>query len=163
MGATPSSPTIESLEMSLRHRLRELRGEHSLRDWADLLYERAGYGQREKDRPIAPNTIRSYEPDEARSIPVDYILAVGVATNRNPFWILTGQGPKEWGGAGDGPGGAVLAAAQVMENVVSALRTGAFPPTLAERSLPPGPAREIGEALETLLRHAPTQRHGAGD
>lgn len=151
MSATPLS--VDALEASLRGRLEELRGEHSLRAWAALLEADASY-------KVAPNTIRSYEPEGERTIPVSYILAVGLTTNRNPFWILTGSGPEFWDAGEDGKSGAVQAAAQVMENMVEMLRSGAMPPTLVETPLPPGPAREIGEALETLLRATPRRQRG---
>lgn len=149
-----SLPSITALEASLRGRLRELRGENSLRKWVAFLEEEVQFS-------VAPNTVRSYEPEGDRSIPVDYIIAVGVAKNRNPFWILTGTGPEHWDGI-KGRSGAVAAAAQVLENIVGLLRSGALPPSLVEQPLPTGPAREIGEALETLLKLSEKSSRGRG-
>lgn len=150
-----SPPSVTALEASLRSRLRELRGKMSLRKWAAFLEEKAEYS-------VAPNTVRSYEPEGDRTIPVDYIIAVGLAKNRNPFWILTGSGPEEWDPGEEGASGAVAAAAQILENLVGLLRSGALPPSLVERSLPPGVAREMGGALETLIKLGEKASRGRG-
>jgi hypothetical protein len=149
-----SRPTssLAQMEASLRRQLKELRGDVTLRDWIDLLIKETGWGIREDGGKVSPNTIRAYEPGARESpVPVDYIIAVGILRNKNPFFLATGEGPEAWDPAA-GSGGAVMAAAQILENVVRLLRSGALPPTLVEGTLPPAMGRELGDALETLIR-----------
>lgn len=143
-GSGMSRTSLENFEKQLRARLEHLRTDQgkSLRAWCEFLDEATGY-------EAAPNTVRSYESGGSRTIPVLYVIAVGMALNKNPFWIITGVGPDSW--TGDEGQSGVLAAVEVLENVTAMLRTGALPPALAQNPIPPEDARAIGEALQTLI------------
>jgi hypothetical protein len=76
----------------LRARLRQLRTQEperaSYRRWARFLHEQIGFH-------VAANTVRAYELGE-HEIPARYVLAVALATRRDPFWLMRDEPAGGW-------------------------------------------------------------------
>jgi transcriptional regulator with XRE-family HTH domain len=71
----------------LPQRLAQIRSQHSTRDFADILQERAGLS-------VTHSMIGRYE--KGTSPPARYIAAVCTAFDVKPAWLLTGEGPRRW-------------------------------------------------------------------
>lgn len=71
----------------LPERLAQVRDQHSTRDFARALKERAGLS-------VTHSMVARYE--QGTSPPARYVAAVCRAFDVKPAWLLTGYGPRRW-------------------------------------------------------------------
>lgn len=84
---------IEAILEEVRERLKAIRTENprykrGLRRWVQFLEDRTGFR-------VGFTTARRYEEGEF-PLTAEYLLAVCLATDTNPAWVLSGQGPQKW-------------------------------------------------------------------
>lgn len=78
--------SIAEQMQGVRARLRAARGDRSLREFQQLIEHLTGYR-------TAFSSIYHWEAKD-REVPVEYVLAVALATRKNPSWILFGHEPE---------------------------------------------------------------------
>jgi hypothetical protein len=128
-----TGPDLDLALGDLRTRLRQLRtaepARASYRRWARFLYDEIGFS-------IAANTVRAYELGE-HEIPARYVLAVALATRRDPFWLMRDVPAAEL--RPESRERRVAIVAEALQSVADRLRSGELP----IEALAPGPARGL--------------------
>lgn len=113
----------------------------SVRRWAAFLRSRTGY-------EIAHRTILNYETG-ASAVPAGYVLAVALASQTNPIYLLTGWGNPVWTVLDEE---ATLAAGIAFLKTLLARLERAAAPRGVQRMEPPHElVAELGSALDRIF------------